>query len=61
MNTGICPDCDAEVEVSSDTEIGEFVTCDDCGARLEVTDTDPLELEVVPEEEEEEEEEEDEW
>lgn len=60
MNTGICPDCDAEIEVSSDTEIGELVTCDDCGVRLEVIETDPLEFDIVPEDEEEEEEE-DEW
>ncbi len=59
MNTGICPECDAEVEVASDAEIGEFVTCADCGAHLEVIETDPLEFDIAPEEEEEEEE--DEW
>ncbi|MDR0318498.1 MAG: lysine biosynthesis protein LysW [Nitrososphaerota archaeon] len=32
-----CPDCDAELEVSSDTEIGEIISCSGCGLELEVT------------------------
>ncbi len=31
-----CPDCDAELEIPSDTEIGEIVSCSGCGLELEV-------------------------
>jgi alpha-aminoadipate carrier protein LysW len=31
-----CPDCDAEIEIPSDTEIGEIVSCSGCGLELEV-------------------------
>jgi alpha-aminoadipate carrier protein LysW len=31
-----CPDCDAELEIPSDTEVGEIVSCSGCGLELEV-------------------------
>jgi lysine biosynthesis protein LysW len=31
-----CPDCDAELEISADTEVGEIVSCSGCGLELEV-------------------------
>ncbi|MDR2707305.1 MAG: lysine biosynthesis protein LysW [Nitrososphaerota archaeon] len=31
-----CPDCDAEIDVPSDTEIGEIISCSGCGLELEV-------------------------
>ena len=31
-----CPDCDAELDVPSDTETGEIVSCPGCGLELEV-------------------------
>ena len=31
-----CPDCDAELEIPSDTEIGEILSCSGCGLELEV-------------------------
>jgi lysine biosynthesis protein LysW len=31
-----CPDCDAELEIPSDTELGEIVSCSGCGLELEV-------------------------
>jgi len=61
MPTGICPECDGEIGVSSEIEIGDFVSCPDCGVELEVIETDPLEFDIAPEEEEYYEEEEDEW
>jgi alpha-aminoadipate carrier protein LysW len=53
MLTGICPDCDGEVRVSSDVEIGDYVSCPECGVELEILETDPLELDIVQEEDEE--------
>ncbi|MDR0797269.1 MAG: lysine biosynthesis protein LysW [Nitrososphaerota archaeon] len=31
-----CPDCDAELEIPQDTEIGEIISCSGCGLELEV-------------------------
>jgi len=31
-----CPDCDAELEIPTDTEEGEIVSCSGCGLELEV-------------------------
>jgi len=47
MLTGVCPECEGEVRVSTDVEIGDFVSCPDCGVELEVLETDPLEFDTV--------------
>ena len=39
MNKAKCPDCDAELDVPSDTEKGEIVSCPGCGLELEVKQT----------------------
>ncbi|MFW5929593.1 MAG: lysine biosynthesis protein LysW [Halobacteriota archaeon] len=44
-----CPVCGAEVEPAWEVERGEIIDCDDCGAELEVMETDPLELAEAPE------------
>jgi alpha-aminoadipate carrier protein LysW len=46
MPTAICPDCDEEVYVDADSEQGDVVSCDECGADLEVVGLDPVELDV---------------
>ena len=49
-----CPECDAEVEVDElSVEKGEIIECFECGARLEVIRTSPLELELAPDDEDE--------
>ncbi len=47
-----CPVCAAELELADDLELGEIVVCPDCGMELEVTDLDPVSLELAPEVEE---------
>lgn len=47
-----CPECDASVDVSDDALSGEIVNCGDCSCELEVTNLDPLALELAPEMEE---------
>ncbi|MGE0708969.1 MAG: lysine biosynthesis protein LysW [Planctomycetota bacterium] len=49
---GTCPECDTELELPDDVTKGEIVSCDDCGAELEVTGLSPLTLTLAPEEEE---------
>ena len=42
-----CPKCDAVIDVDQeDLDEGEVLTCDECGATLNVTSLDPLEIEV---------------
>jgi alpha-aminoadipate carrier protein LysW len=46
-----CPECDAEIELQ-DVVQGEIVVCPDCGVDLEVTNLNPVTLELAPMEEE---------
>jgi alpha-aminoadipate carrier protein LysW len=53
-----CPECEALIDVEDEEmEEGQTVDCPECGAELEVVNTNPLELNVLSDEEEEEEEE----
>ncbi len=47
-----CPVCDASVLLEEDTLKGELKDCDECGAELEVTATNPFALNEAPQEEE---------
>lgn len=50
-----CPVCDAAMDVEADElDEGESITCEECGAELNVASIDPLELESVEEEDEDE-------
>lgn len=49
-----CPECDNPIGYEEDElEEGDLITCDECGAELQVVGTDPLELELADEEDEE--------
>ncbi len=53
-----CPECEALIDVEdAEMEEGQTVDCPECGAELEVVNTNPLELNVLSDEEEEGEEE----
>jgi alpha-aminoadipate carrier protein LysW len=55
-----CPVCEGAIDVDEeDVDEGDTISCDECGADLKVTSTDPLELESAEELEEEDEDEED--
>ena len=45
---GECPVCAAEVAVAKDAISGEVLVCDDCGADLELIETDPVALAEAP-------------
>ncbi len=51
MPTATCPECDADVHVDIDSDKGDKVTCDECGAALEVVGLDPVELDLAEDEE----------
>jgi len=68
MAIAFCPDCEEPVRVAT-PKLGQRVTCQSCGAELEIVEVSPLELDWAydetsddwEEEEEEEEEEGDDW
>ncbi len=51
MPTSICPECSEEVFVDAETEQGDVVSCDECGASLVVVGLDPFELDPQSESE----------
>ena len=54
-----CPECDAEVEVNeNDVDLGDDVSCPECGQTLVISNTDPLELDFAPDDEDDEDEDE---
>ena len=56
-----CPVCEGTFYVDEEeVEEGDLISCEECGAELEVVSTNPLELEAVDEEEEKKEDEEEE-
>jgi ribonuclease E len=53
MAMAICPACDAEVEVDEvDADVGDELSCPECGQNLVVGNTDPIELDFADDEEE---------
>ena len=42
-----CPECDADIELKPATELGDPVTCTECGAQLEVISLKPPELDYA--------------
>lgn len=56
-----CPECDAEVEVDEDdVDLGDEVSCPECGQTLVISNTEPLELDFAPDDDEDEDDEDDE-
>ena len=57
-----CPECEASIDLEpDDVEEGQRMDCPECGAELEVVNTNPLELDVISGGDQENEEEEDKW
>ena len=46
-----CPECGAIVNANN-VETGEILSCQDCGAELEVMQANPVKLALAPQEEE---------
>lgn len=51
MPTTVCPECEEKVYVDAESEQGDIVTCEECGADLEVVGLDPVELDLYEEKE----------
>ncbi len=52
MATAECPECVGMIPLAQETMKGEILTCPDCGAELEVTGVNPIELALAPQVEE---------
>ena len=49
--SAICPECDSAVDVDEfDVDIGDELTCSECGSLLRVANDSPLELDIADEE-----------
>jgi len=51
VTSPVCPECEASIALSSPLR-GEIVTCPECGAELEVTAINPVQLALAPMEQE---------
>ena len=49
MPTTACPECEEKVFVDAEAEQGDILTCEECGADLEIVGLDPVELDVYEE------------
>ena len=55
--SAICPECDSPIDVDEfDVDIGDELTCTECGSFLRVASDKPLEFELADEDEDDEEE-----
>jgi alpha-aminoadipate/glutamate carrier protein LysW len=49
-----CPECDSEIDVDEmDVDIGDELSCSECGALIRVASDSPLELELADEDDDE--------
>jgi alpha-aminoadipate carrier protein LysW len=44
---GYCPECDAPIDEEFE-DVGEIITCPECGVDLEVISLDPIEFDLAP-------------
>ncbi len=50
-----CPECDSEIDIDEmDVDVGDELSCSECGALIRVASDSPLELELADDEEDEE-------
>jgi alpha-aminoadipate carrier protein LysW len=52
MNTAECPECGATISFKTTPVLHELIRCADCGSELEVTNLEPIALDLAPTEEE---------
>jgi alpha-aminoadipate carrier protein LysW len=52
MSTVNCTECEAEITLEKNAEVGEIIVCPDCGVDLEIVSLSPAKVEVAPMEQE---------
>ena len=59
--SAICPECDSDIDIEEeDVDIGDELTCSECGSLLRIVNDSPIEFEVADDDDLDEEEDEDE-
>lgn len=59
--SAICPECDSDIDIDeSDVDIGDELTCSECGSLLRIANDSPVEFEVADDDDLDDDEEEDE-
>ncbi len=48
LQTAECPECAGAIPLTGELLKGEILTCPDCGAELEVTGVQPVQLTLAP-------------
>jgi len=48
MANAECTECAGPITLAPNTEVGEILTCPDCGTRLEVRSVNPPQLAAAP-------------
>jgi alpha-aminoadipate carrier protein LysW len=43
-----CPECDAVIDDDEFEDVGEVISCPECGVELEVISIDPVEFDLAP-------------
>lgn len=46
--TVLCIECEGDVSLPANLELGELLVCPDCGVDLEVISLDPLTIDMAP-------------
>lgn len=52
MNTVSCPECEAQISLQANAEVGEIIVCPDCGVDLEILSLNPATVDLAPMEQE---------
>jgi hypothetical protein len=48
----MCPECDSEIDIDEmDVDVGDELSCSECGALIRVANDSPLELELADDDE----------
>lgn len=48
--SAICPECDSDIDIDeADVDIGDELTCSECGSLLRISNDSPIELEAADE------------
>jgi alpha-aminoadipate/glutamate carrier protein LysW len=53
LTVSYCPECEAEIDEEFE-DVGEIISCPECGVELEVISIDPVEFDLAPIEDEDE-------
>jgi alpha-aminoadipate/glutamate carrier protein LysW len=48
VNVSYCPECEAVIEDEEFEDVGEVISCPECGVELEVISIDPVEFDLAP-------------